>query len=618
MTNLFLHLKLGKNLTLHPILSEHGENLGKLDLLGFAMEKGKDSTMLKMLKRFLGQINNLVLLRKLFVMQEFLQTIKKRILLDKLNYFGKLFLKRKSSQTSVLALILKEKDLQPFWTKSTLEMSQKLWLPTRTDCVDLDLNSSNGFLKNQTQNSWFSIRLQVRKDLKDLLDQTNSQKIYLQSQLSLSQETMGIDLQNTENKEKTKKKKNNKSRKNRKTKKNKNKKNSEDLLASIKLRIYPDPEQKLILNRWFGTSRFIYNKSLNYIKEEFNKKQRKSSDILNIKDLRSKLINDSNYTNENKWLLEIPYDVKDESLRDLVKNYSSNFAKKTSFQIRHKKRKDGNSLNVLSKHWNKKSGMYSKIFTNNLRCERKLPVNLDYTSRIIRDDLGNYFICIPSLRKKEEKENKETVLSYDNQVNKTTSIDPGVRTPLTCFDPTGKIIKFGSNDLAHLFRLFHYKNKLQSLITKTKNHSQRYKYKKALIRLTQKINNLVQDSHRKISLWLCQNYNTIIIPKLNFHNFKQMSKKNRTKMSLWSHCAFVDRLVDKSKEFLNCKVIIVQEDFTSKTCGNCGFIKKDLGKAETFNCDKCSLCIDRDTNGSRNIFLKYLTEHQSFQILENL
>lgn len=390
-------------------------------------------------------------------------------------------------------------------------------------------------------------------------------------------------------------------------------------MSAIKLRIFPNDEQNKIFLKWFGASRFIYNKCLSYINDEVNKKQRKINDILDIKTLRLKFINNPNYVKENKWMLDIPYSVRDEALRDLLKNYKSNFAKKVHFQIRYKKRKLCNSISVLSKYWNLKTGIYSKILTSSLKCERKLPVNLDYDSRIIKDDLGNYFICIPKLRKIQDSETIDNNDNNDNQViskiskkELIVSIDPGVKTFATCFDQTGKVIKFGTGDIIRLSKLSHYKNKLQGSITKIRNHSTRYRYKKALLRLSHKITNLVQDIHKKLALWLCQNYNTILIPKLNFHNFKQMSKKNRNKMALWSHCSFVDRLIDKSKDFKKCNVIIVKEDYTSKTCGQCGTQKKDLGSSDTFNCDKCKLCIDRDTSGSRNILLKYSTEHISF------
>ena len=152
--------------------------------------------------------------------------------------------------------------------------------------------------------------------------------------------------------------------------------------------------------------------------------------------------------------------------------------------------------------------------------------------------------------------------------------------------------------------------KLQSRLTKIEKHSKRYSLKKALLRLSLKIENLVDECHKKTTKWLCQNYNTIIIPKLNFHGIKKMSKKNKNKLIVWKHCSFVDRLVDKSREY-NCNVVQVTEEYTSKTCGCCGFIKRNLYGSKTFKCDKCKNVIDRDINGARNILLKYYTETAS-------
>ena len=65
----------------------------------------------------------------------------------------------------------------------------------------------------------------------------------------------------------------------------------------------------------------------------------------------------------------------------------------------------------------------------------------------------------------------------------------------------------------------------------------------------------------------------------------------------------------KSKEYFGCNVLEVTEEYTSKTCGKCGFINKKLGANKIFNCNKCKLQIDRDLNGARNILLKFLTEN---------
>ena len=50
--------------------------------------------------------------------------------------------------------------------------------------------------------------------------------------------------------------------------------------------------------------------------------------------------------------------------------------------------------------------------------------------------------------------------------------------------------------------------------------------------------------------------------------------------------------------------MIGTEEYTSKTCTNCLKINYNLGSDKTFKCPNCSLIIDRDVNGARNILLK--------------
>ena len=55
-----------------------------------------------------------------------------------------------------------------------------------------------------------------------------------------------------------------------------------------------------------------------------------------------------------------------------------------------------------------------------------------------------------------------------------------------------------------------------------------------------------------------------------------------------------------------CNLYIVDESFTSKTCGRCGELNNELKGSKIFKCSKCNLLIDRDCNGARNILLKNL------------
>ena len=75
----------------------------------------------------------------------------------------------------------------------------------------------------------------------------------------------------------------------------------------------------------------------------------------------------------------------------------------------------------------------------------------------------------------------------------------------------------------------------------------------------------------------------------------------------WSHYRFRQRLLNKSREYPWCSIIICDEAYTSKTCGECGFIHNKLGGSKVFDCPQCGEVQDRDMNGARNILLRYET-----------
>ena len=79
-------------------------------------------------------------------------------------------------------------------------------------------------------------------------------------------------------------------------------------------------------------------------------------------------------------------------------------------------------------------------------------------------------------------------------------------------------------------------------------------------------------------------------------------------LDLQSHHRFKQRLLaNKAREYPWCKVLIVDEAYTSKTCGMCGHIHQSLGGNKVFRCPHCSFEIDRNVNGARNILLRFLT-----------
>jgi transposase len=220
----------------------------------------------------------------------------------------------------------------------------------------------------------------------------------------------------------------------------------------------------------------------------------------------------------------------------------------------------------LSKKWNKKNNFYSSVFKPSiLKSSELLPEELLYTSRLVKTRTKKYFLCIPI----------PLELKSDNQAAEKSMIflDPGVNNFVTGYDPSGKIIIWGENDIG---RLLHYKRKLQSKIKKEKKQSKKYRMNIALLRMGEKIKNLVDEMHKKLSKWLCENYENIYLPRLNFHTCKKLNNKSKAKMASYSHCAFSDRLINKVREYSNCKVTEINEAFTSKTCCCCGYQKRQF------------------------------------------
>ena len=52
--------------------------------------------------------------------------------------------------------------------------------------------------------------------------------------------------------------------------------------------------------------------------------------------------------------------------------------------------------------------------------------------------------------------------------------------------------------------------------------------------------------------------------------------------------------------------MIVDESYTSKTCGCCGELN-EVGLSRVYNCKFCKTIIDRDINGGRNILIKNMS-----------
>jgi len=103
--------------------------------------------------------------------------------------------------------------------------------------------------------------------------------------------------------------------------------------------------------------------------------------------------------------------------------------------------------------------------------------------------------------------------------------------------------------------------------------------------------------HNQAANFLSTTFESIFIP---IFETKKMVDKELLNLSNYK---FSNKLENMCKIRGN-NFKIITEEYTSKTCTDCGKINKNLGGKEEFKCRKCGLEIDRDINTSRNICIK--------------
>ena len=336
---------------------------------------------------------------------------------------------------------------------------------------------------------------------------------------------------------------------------------------------------------------------------------------MNKKTLRQLYIKEEAIIEEFPWLNDVPFDIRDEAMNDVLKALKATYAKKDvkHFEFKFRSKKDETqSITVLKKHWKHfktKGNKYGCLFDNRvLRGHEPLPEKLEFDSRLIRTRLGHYYLCIPT--NQEIQSDSQAPLETNHC---TISLDPGVRTFMTGYDADGTLCEWGAGDMSRIYRLCHAHDKLQAKWSKPSvRHRQRYCMRVAARRIRLKIRNLVDEVHKRLSKWLCENFRCVVLPKFETSQMVQKRKrklgsKTARAMMTWSHYRFRQRLLSKARAYPWCNVVVTSEEFTSKTCGQCGRLHSKLGNSKSFQCPSCGYIADRDVNGARNILLRHLT-----------
>ena len=225
------------------------------------------------------------------------------------------------------------------------------------------------------------------------------------------------------------------------------------------------------------------------------------------------------------------------------------------------------------------------------------------------DKLGRVFLSFV-----KEVECKSDLQAPTKGFHSTAALDPGVRTFQTMYDADGYGIEWGKGDMKHIFVLCREADQIQSRISKKRTT---WSLRRAYHRKLRKIKDKIKDCHRKLALFLCENYRVVLIPKFQVSRMvkrrnRKLNAKTVRQICCWSHCAFREALKSKVTLFPWCTIVEVGEAYTSQTCEECGFLNKKLGSKKVFRCPKCNHTADRDLKAAKNILLRYITREDLF------
>ena len=353
------------------------------------------------------------------------------------------------------------------------------------------------------------------------------------------------------------------------------------MLKSFKYKIKPNEEQIVLLNKHFGSVRFVYNYYLNERKVEYetNKQTLNYYDNANSLTKLKKL-------EEFKWLKEISSQSLQYSLKCLDGSYNGFFKGRTKFPI-FKSKHDRNSFCVPQYTKVKDGKLIIPKFKDPIKIiqDRKFKGEIRQAT-LSKTSTGEYFVSI--LVETEHKKLEKT--------GKSVGIDLGIKD----FVITSDGYKYKNNRWTKTYAK-KLKENQQHLSKKIKGSVKYNKQKLKVAKLHKKITNSRVDNLHKISTELIKKYDTIFLEDLNI---KGMVKNHKLSKHIadasWGK--FVTML--EYKALWNNKEVVKIDRFfpSSKTCNCCGWINQNLKlDIREWTCSSCNTKLDRDLNASKNI-----------------
>ena len=369
------------------------------------------------------------------------------------------------------------------------------------------------------------------------------------------------------------------------------------MILAKKVRLYPTKEQEQKLWQSVGIARFIYNYTLTKQEENYRNGGKFISDGIIRKELtqlkKSELI----------WLNEVSNNVAKQAVKDACNAYKRFFkglAKKPKFKSKKKSKpsfyNDTSKLKVKEK-----KVLIEKVGW--IKTNEQIPRDVKYNNPRITYDNKYWYISVGVEVNKIQEELTDISLG----------VDLGLKDLAICSD--GKVFK-------NINKTKEVKKLEKRLKQKQRQISRKYELNKIMkggscqfikTKNIEKLEETTKLIHRKLTNirnnYLHQVTTSIVKTKpyrivIEDLNVSGMMKNKHLSDSVRKQCFYKFRQYMTYKTELNGIELVIADRFysSSKTCSECGYIKKDLKlKDRIYKCPHCGVIIDRDYNASINL-----------------
>ena len=354
------------------------------------------------------------------------------------------------------------------------------------------------------------------------------------------------------------------------------------MYLGLRVRLYPNKEQKQIIDDHVNGAKYIYNYFLSYAKEnniydvELWKKE--------LQILLSKSKSDGLNNCDYYLLLNQLY---------ILKNTFDNFFKGLNEEPRYKKK---SSITSAFKIQNKNQAI--KIEGNRLFISFLGHVKARFSKDISSNKIYSVIVKRYASNIYEASILYDAVVPFLKKTYKRVGIDLGVRKFITTSDKEFIVPMDNLNLIEN--RIV----KLQKILKKKEKESNNYyKIKEQIAKLHIHRTNYIKDVLNKATTKLVKEYDVIFMENISITELvRQQEKKYVRRKIMEASLNTIREMLNYKCKMYGKRLIFIDRFFpSSKICSECGF-RHDPKDSETFVCPVCGLVIDRDYNAAKNIY----------------